>query len=66
MIQIVKCEYCDDDNIPINGISVDLTFMKHRYCKECHQSHTEKKTYFFCSTQCFDLYMKTKKITVVW
>ena len=58
-MQVVSCKNCGGEHIPMGGISVDVTFMEHNFCKECHQSHTEKQTYFFCSVDCFQKYTKS-------
>ena len=57
-MQIVRCETCNGDIIPIGSVSVNLTLVKvDRCCEHCNNTHTEKQEHFFCSLPCFHDFM---------
>jgi len=58
MMQIIHCESCGGDIIPLNSVSVDLTLNKHvRCCDHCNRTETQKQNHFFCSLMCFHDFM---------
>ena len=57
MMQIVKCETCGGDTIPLGGVSVDVTLNKSKFCEHCYETNTEKQHHFFCSLTCFHDFM---------
>lgn len=58
MLQEIGCEYCGKSTIPFDTVSVNLTFDKSKYCNSCARIETSKQHHFFCSTECFFLYME--------
>jgi hypothetical protein len=57
MVQIIKCETCDGDTIPLGGVSVELSLVKSDFCKHCYRTDTQKQHHFFCSLSCFHDFM---------
>jgi hypothetical protein len=57
MMQVIRCETCGGDTIPLGGISVDLTLNKSEFCNHCYRTKTDKQEHFFCSLLCFHEYM---------
>ncbi len=53
MITVVQCNQCGGSVIDKDVVSVDLSFNKSHWCRECHHPVTSSKRYFFCSTICF-------------
>ena len=53
MIQIIHCESCGGDIIPLDSVSVDLFLNKSKFCNHCYRTETEKQHHFFCSLMCF-------------
>ena len=53
MIQVVCCESCGGDTTPMNGVSVDVTLSKSKFCNHCYRMDTEKQSHHFCSLICF-------------
>ena len=53
-MQVVGCSYCGNSIIGFGNASVNIEMSKTTYCEGCRQTHTEKKTRFFCSLECFN------------
>ena len=53
MMEIIKCESCGGDTIPMGGVSVNVILNKSKFCNHCYRTDTEKQHHFFCSLICF-------------
>jgi endogenous inhibitor of DNA gyrase (YacG/DUF329 family) len=57
MVNIVHCKQCGNSSIPMNAVSVNVRHSKGVWCEHCGQAKTETEDYFFCSENCFWIYM---------
>ena len=54
MMQIIPCEFCGAELIPLEQVSVSITLRKSGIgCSHCNTSRSDEQYRFFCSTACF-------------
>lgn len=59
MVQTIKCINCGNSRISFGNISVSLEFSKSELCcNKCSNITTNKQNLFFCSLDCFDIFMQ--------
>ncbi len=56
-LHIVRCKNCNIDRHAIGAITVQIHLSKSNHCSECHHSHEDKHSYYFCSPACMTTWL---------
>jgi endogenous inhibitor of DNA gyrase (YacG/DUF329 family) len=58
MMQIVNCVECGGSTIGLGSTSVNVVLNRSNHCDKCHNTHADRREFFFCSEECFHKYLQ--------